>query len=283
MKIIWWIVGLIMISYVRIWFVNNFATKKKYNKKVLIPICIFATIGVLMLYFYPNLLWVMNLWNLYFGENMTLGTIWMFVIYLVIFLGSIFVLQNKNFRNPIFRYIFSVSIFFVLLVLWWIFTGISFVVLYMIISVFAEELIKSSISKSIQTRVEKLDLIFVSLLVALAFSLVETLIFVISESGLWWWNIVGLVISRWVFTSLLHIVSTMIIAFFLQKSILWNKLSLWWILQAFGLGFLFHLTYNISIEYNITVLSIMLMVAGYFILSYFLFNSDSIFLELKTA
>ncbi len=282
MQIIRWIIALIIITYIRIWFVNNFATKKQYNKKLLIPIGILSTVSVMVLYFYPQLLNLADLSILYFAENPTISTISMFLLYVALFLVMIVSLQNKKLQNPILKYIFAISIFFLALSLWWLFAGINFMILYLVLWVFSEELIKITISKSTQNKHKQLDLIFVSLLIALFFSLVETFFYVILQT----WSsldILWLTISRWIFTSALHIVSTLIIAYSLQKTSSTKTINYFSIIKAFSAWFVFHFLYNISIQYNITTLTIILLISWYFILSYLLFKSDSIFLELKAT
>ena len=120
------------------------------------------------------------------------------------------------------------------------------------------------------------NLIFFAILSGLWFSAVENILYLIVLAAGWDASIFTL-LSRSIFTTLLHIVATGLIAFFLIKKDK-NKLKYWircliWIVCGFGL----HALYNLSLNYGYIVLTILILIWCYFLLTYLLVNSDMIY------
>jgi RsiW-degrading membrane proteinase PrsW (M82 family) len=90
-----------------------------------------------------------------------------------------------------------------------------------------------------------------------------------------------LALSVWrsIFATLLHVVATGIIAFFVVKR--WNNKSntknILWILIWIISGFVLHGLYNLSLYYNTIIFTILILIVCYFILSFLLFKSDLIY------
>ena len=183
------------------------------------------------------------------------------------------------------NFIVIALLLFVWIWIWWVLVWINTMIIYYLVSCYAEEILKFSTWENVlqtyekKEPVEKKDfwnLIFFAILSGLGFSAVENILYVI-VLAIWWDASMFILLSRSVFTTLLHIVATGLIAFFLIKKDK-NKLKyrtrcLIWILAWFWL----HALYNLSLNYGYTALTILIIVLCYFILTYLLFNSDLIY------
>jgi hypothetical protein len=107
----------------------------------------------------------------------------------------------------------------------------------------------------------------------------------IFTEGEWiWWMIFG----RWIFTSLLHFIATGIIALLLYKLYqqqylkdlnVWQKICR--IVVAILIWVLIHRWYNLSVQHMNLLIYIVLVFGGYFLLTYLLFLSDSLYRQKK--
>lgn len=158
-------------------------------------------------------------------------------------------------------------------------------IIYYLVSCYAEEILKFSTWENVLQTYEKKEpiekkdfwnLIFFAILSGLGFSAVENILYII-VLAIWWDASMFTLLSRSIFTTLLHIVATWLIAFFLIKKD-GNKLNyrlkcLIWILAWFWL----HALYNLSLNYGYKIWTILILIVCYFILSYLLVNSDLIY------
>lgn len=283
MKIFWWILWIITTLYIRIWIINNSFKKRKNKSKFSILIFILSLILVSFLYFYKDILGLIGLENLYFSNNISLSTISLFIFYCLSFLIliSISLWNLKNKTNL--RFIITAILLFLWIWIWWIISWINTLIMFYLISCYAEEILKFSVWQNTLIKgetdsLEKTDLILFAIIAWLWFSVIENIFYIIALSLWWEWNYF-LTIWRWIFTTLLHIAATWLIAFFIIKKDK-HRLKYWlkcliWIICWFWL----HWLYNISLVYKYKIITILILIICYFILSYLLFNSDSLYSE----
>ncbi len=293
MKLVWWILWILIIVYIWVWIINNGFKNKKFKLRLSINIFILSIILVAFLYFYKDILIFFGQENLYLLQNNTWKNIWSFLIYCLSFI----ILLTTSFGNikkkKSLNFIIIAILLFLWIGIWWSIMWINILVMYYIISSYAEEILKFSIWQNVFLEEKELlgknhkktwvdnkrqtaDLIFFAIIAWLWFSVVENIFYLIvnyfSE-----WKVLLMTVGRSIFATLLHVVATGLIAFFVVKNKTSNK-KYWlniliWILS----GFVLHAVYNLTLFYNIKILTIVILIACYFILSYLLFNSDLIY------
>ena len=285
MKIFWWILWTIIAIYIRIWIINNSFKNKKYKFKTVFLIFLISAITVVFLYFYKDILGKIGLWNLSLPENITAKTIFSFIFYCVSFLVLIALFLWNIKKKSSINFIVVALLLFIWIWVGWVLVWINTMLIYYLVSCYAEEILKFSTWENVlqtyekKESIEKKDfwnLVFFAILSGLWFSAVENILYLIVLAA-WWDASIFTLLSRSIFTTLLHIVATWLIAFFLIKKDK-NKLKyrlkcLIWILAWFWL----HALYNISLNYHYTIITIIILVACYFILTYLLFNSDLVY------
>ena len=285
MKIFRWILWTIIAIYVRIWIINNSFKQKKYKFKTIFLIFLISAITVVFLYFYKDILEKISLWNLALSENITTKTIFSFIFYCVSFLVLIALFFGNIKKKTNLNFIVVALLLFVWIWIGGILVWINTMIIYYLVSCYAEEILKFSTWENVLQTYEKKDslekkdfwnLIFFAILSGLWFSAVENILYLIVLAA-WWDASVFLLLSRSLFTTLLHIVATWLIAFFVIKKdnskIKYRLKCLIWIVCWFGL----HALYNLSLNYGYTILTILILIWCYFILTYLLINSDMIY------
>ena len=294
MQLFWWIIWIFVIVYVRIWIINNAFKNQKFKWQLSFSIFVLSFFMVIFLYFYKDILTFFNLSEYYLLKNNTLKSIWSFVIYCLSFI----ILLTTSFGNikkkSTFKFISIAVLLFLWIGVWWSIMWINMLVMYYLVSSYAEEILKFSISQNVflekkevdscvnvsildkKNNLKKSDLIFFAIIAWLGFSVIENIFYLVV---LYFADWKGFLMSMWrsIFTTLLHIVATWLIAFFVIKKSENQKNNRWkyllWILCGFGL----HGIYNLSLFYNIKIVTIVILIVCYFILSYLLFNSDLIY------
>jgi RsiW-degrading membrane proteinase PrsW (M82 family) len=156
-----------------------------------------------------------------------------------------------------------------------------------VMSAYAEEFLKIGATETLVSKKNfySSDVLFFSVLVALGFSIVENIFYVGQlvggeESS----NIISLVVGRGIFASLLHLIATGTIALLLYKlyqRVVLQPLSafqkLLRVLGAMLAGVGLHLGYNLAVEYAQVWVYVVVVIGGYFLLSYILFLSDELY------
>ena len=220
-------------------------------------------------------------------ETISLSRWWYFLLYCgLIFLFLI--LLNWNWKKKQIRFLFL--IWMILFAIVWFFgikTWISATVIYYLVLAYSEEFLKIWATENEVSKTEfySSDLLFFSIFIALWFSIIENFFYIWSEilsnDSEWIW---GLVFGRWIFTSLLHFIATGLIALVLyklyqQQSLkdlnIWQKI--WRIVVAILIWVLIHRWYNLSVQHMNLFIYIILVFGGYFLLTYLLFLSDSLY------
>ena len=211
--------------------------------------------------------------------------------YFLLYCGLIFlflILLNWNWKKKQIRFLFLIwMILFAVVGFFGIKTWISATVIYYLVLAYSEEFLKIWATENEVTKTEfySSDLLFFSIFIALGFSIIENLFYlwseIISADQEWIW---GLVFGRGIFTSLLHFIATGLIALVLyrlyqQQSLkdlnIWQKI--WRIVVAILVWVLIHRWYNLSVQHMNIFIYIILVFGGYFLLTYILFLSDSLY------
>lgn len=288
------IIGILIILYVRIWIINNAFKNKKFKRNLSFNIFILSLILVWFLYFYKDILVFLGIGDLYLTENNTWKTIWSFIIYCFSFI----ILLTTSFWNikkkSSFHFIAVALLLFLGIWLWGAIMWINMLIMYYIISSYAEEILKFTIWQNIflekqevdsnvdmsmaknDKKIQISDLIFFAVVAWLWFSVIENIFYLVVLYFDWWqWAIMS--VWRSIFATLLHVVATWLIAFFVVTKTKNNKKNIFkyflWILCGFAL----HSVYNLSLFYQTKIITILILLVCYFILSYLLFNSDLIY------
>ena len=209
----------------------------------------------------------------------------------LLYCGLIFlflILINWNWRKRQIRFLFLIRIIlFAIVGFFWLNVWISATVLYYFILAYSEEFLKIWATENEATKTEfySSDLLFFSIFIALGFSIIENLFYLWSEifssNPEWIW---GLVFWRWIFTSLLHFIATGLIALLLyklyQQEYLKNldiRQKIRRIAVAILIWVLVHRSYNLSVQHINLLIYIVLVFGGYFLLTYLLFLTDSLY------
>ncbi len=87
-----------------------------------------------------------------------------------------------------------------------------------------------------------------------------------------------MLIGRGLVSTLIHIVSTSLIAFIMIKTKRTNSVIVSVILGIIG-GFGLHSIYNISLQYNLGYITIPMVILAFFLMTYLTFQSDIIYKE----
>lgn len=273
------LISSLVIVYVRIWIVNTIFSDKKIQIHLTLKIIVVWLILVSMLFFYRYLLQYSGYTKLYFLDNPDRKSIGLFIAYCI---AGILLLTTFSQS----RYMKIIKVVF----LWWfIFIGLGYggylswlntLLLFYLISAFAEEYLKYSSGTTLFLKegwVNARDLMFFCILIGLGFSISENFLY-IGRNALHHENIsiLGLALGRWLVSTLIHIVSTSMIAFItlaLQKR--------WKFTPAFIVGivwwFTIHALYNVSLNYNLNYISIPLIIVCFLLLTYLLYQSDILY------
>ena len=290
MKIVWAIFMCILLWYFWIWLIQHIFVKqqRKISRK-LFWTSFFLVWSLFVFNFIVKALfpWIEAIQN----GVVSLGRWWLFLLYCgLIFLFLI--LLNWNRRKKQIRFLFRIRIIlFAVVGFFGLKIWISATVLYYLILAYSEEFLKiwATENEVSKTNFYSSDLLFFSIFIALGFSIVENLFYLWSEifnSNQEW--IRGLVFWRWIFTSLLHFIATGFIALLLyklyQQKYLKNldkRQKIWRIVVAILVWVLIHRWYNLSIQHANLLIYIILVFGGYFLLTYLLFLSDSLYTKKK--
>ena len=198
------------------------------------------------------------------------------------------ILIKWNWRKGQIRFLFIIwMILFAVVGFFGLKAWISATILYYFVLAYSEELLKIGATENEVSKTDfySSDLLFFSIFIALWFSIIENLFYLWSEifstnpEGIRW-----LVFWRWIFTSLLHFIATWLIALLLYKLYQQEYLrninvlqKIWRIVVAILIWVLIHRWYNLSIQYMNVLIYIILAFWGYFLLTYLLFLTDSLY------
>jgi len=290
MKIVGAIVICILLWYFRIWLIQHvFDKQQKKNSRELF----WTSFLLVWSLFAFNFIIKAILPGIEAIQNwvMSLSRWGCFLLYCSLIFMSLILLKWNRKKKQI-RFLFLTwMILFAIVWFFWIRVWISATILYYLVLAYSEEFLKiwATENEVSKTDFYSSDLLFFSIFIALWFSIMENLLYLWSEffsTNLEW--IWGLVFWRWIFTSLLHFIATGLIALLLYKLYqqqylkglsIWQKT--WRIIVAILVWVVIHRWYNLSIQHVNSLIYIILVFGGYFLLTYLLFLSDSLYAKKK--
>lgn len=231
------------------------------------------------LFAYKYLLGVFWQENLSLTNIINTKSLLMFVGYCTLFVAIVTVFFRNRYKR-ILQILLIWSLFFIALAYGGFLTGINVLLLYYLVSAYAEEYLKYSTGNNLflaNKETNESNLIFFCILIGLWFSAIENILYVVNtiinnESV----NIINLLVGRGLVSTLIHIVSTSLIAFIMIKSKRANNVMLWALLGIIG-WFWLHSIYNISLQYSLSYVTIPLIILAFFLMTYLTFQSDIIY------
>lgn len=282
LELIWSLLILLLLIYVWFWFIKQWFSDTHVEKKHILTAFLFSTFIVFILFFYKQILSSLGLWAFYFWTIADTYSLWLFILYCIFWwlLISFFVKWITK-KDILFTFVVAVLFFIALAfgayILWFTTLIISY-----FLSVYAEELLKFLSGKNIFLTNTSFpsNLIFYCIIVAFSFSIVENFLYILIPFFSQGTAQVWIALWRWIFSSLLHIVATGMIAYISIKPQLLSytpKKKLLFLLLALLCWVAFHLLYNLSLTYHYTILLVLIILFSYFFLSFFLFQTSTLY------
>jgi len=206
-------------------------------------------------------------------------TLLIFVGYCTIFVIFVTIFFRNRYKRIV-QILLIWSLFFIALAYGGFLAWINTLILYYLVSAYAEEYMKYSASNNMflaEKETNESNLIFFCILVGLWFSAIENILYIINtimnNQNI---NIMNMLIGRGLVSTLIHIVSTSLIAFIMIKTKKTNSIIIPVILGIIG-GFWLHSAYNISLQYNLSYITIPMVILAFFLMTYLTFQSDIIY------
>lgn len=318
MQLIWSLLGLVIIAYIWIWVFTNYFSQK-FDKSTLVKAIVFSSLVAMLLFVYhllPSFFWqkmsidqmsyrsliIFWLYCLSFillfsiqMKNLKYSGIKKMLIVVIVFFVLIWIGWISTWISSVLMYYF-ISVYAEEILKFSVGENVSLDSSWLsqewqgkVTQSEAKSLEIRSMDSSALPQNDKVggekdntsswqtsNLIFISILVGLGFSMVETVLYLVNTYIIWSGSLLALSISRGLFAGLLHLSATGLVAYFVAR----NRARLFsgfmvWIIAGFWL----HLVYNLSLYYHIMILTVGILIACYFILSYLLFNSDIVYQE----
>jgi len=277
------IITSILLVYVRIRIINTIFSQKKIKIWITLKVLWLSIIIVGSLFAYTYLLGYIGQKNLILTNTMDTKSLLMFVAYCTIFVILVTIFFKNRYKR-ILQILLIWSIFFIALAYGGLISWINVLILYYLVSAYAEEYMKYSAGNNMflaNNESNPSNLIFFCILIWLWFSAVENILYIINnvvsgESV----NIMNVLIGRGLVSTLIHIVSTSLIAFIMIKTKKTNSIVLPVILGIIW-GFWIHSIYNISLQYSLTYITIPIIILAFFLMTYLTFQSDIIYSSKK--
>ena len=219
MQIILPIIASLIIIYIRIWILNTIFSEKKIKRAISFKILFTGIflVGILFAYTYlatwfPSLApFLLSSVPPFLPQSAVF-----FVIYCSIFV-IILTLIFKNRYNKILQTILIGAIFFLAISYGGYLLGVSSLLIFFLVSAYAEEYLKYNAGNNLlyeEKRINTTDLILFCILIALGFSLIENLLYIVvnilNHNDI---NILQMLVGRGIISSLIHVVATGLIAF----------------------------------------------------------------------
>ncbi len=282
MQIILPIVASLIIIYIWIWILNTIFSEKKIKRAISFKVLLtwILLVWVLFLYTYlssrfPSLSPFLLSTVPPFHPESTI----FFIIYCTIFV-ILLTLIFKNRYNKILQTILIGAIFFLAIAYGGYVLGLSSVLIFFLVSAYAEEYLKYNTGNNLlyeEKRINKTDLILFCILIALGFSLIENILYIvvnlINQNEV---NIIQMLLGRGIISTLIHVVCTGLIAFVTIGIKKWNNILIPSIL-GISLWFGLHSTYNIGLNFHLSYITIPVIIVSFFLLTYLFFRSDSLY------
>lgn len=274
------IVASLIIIYIRIWILNTIFSEKKLKRVISFRILLtwIFLVGILFAYTYLSKWFpALSTFNL-LPTTSNPQSIFFFILYCAIFTILLTVIF-KNRYNKILQTILIGAIFFLAIAYGGYILGLSSVLIFFLVSAYAEEYLKYNAGNNLlyeEKRINTTDLILFCILIALGFSLIENILYIvvnlINHNDV---NVLQILVGRGIISALIHVVATGLIAFI---TIRFKKLNIifpviLWLLLWFSL----HSLYNIGLNYTLSYITIPVIIIAFFLLTYLFFRSDSLY------
>lgn len=279
MNIVRPIITSILLVYVRIRIINTIFSQKKIKIWITLKVFGLAIVIVGSLFAYTYVLWFIGQQKLTLTNIINTKSLLLFVAYCTIFVILVTVFFKNRYKR-ITQILLIWSIFFVALAYGGFVVGINSLLLYYLVSAYAEEYMKYSGGNNLflaNKEPNESNLIFFCILVGLWFSAVENILYIvnniINNENI---NIMNMLIGRGLVSTLIHIVSTSLIAFIMIRIKRTNNIIMPVILGIIG-GFWLHSIYNISLQYNLSYITIPIVILAFFLMTYLTFQSDIVY------
>jgi RsiW-degrading membrane proteinase PrsW (M82 family) len=273
------IITSILLVYVRIRIINTIFSQKKIKIWITLKVFGLAIVIVWSLFAYTYLLWYFGQQNLALTNIIDTKSLLLFVAYCTLFVVLITIFFKNRYKR-IAQILLIWSIFFVALAYGGFLAWINTLLLYYLVSAYAEEYMKYSWGNNLflaNKEPNESNLIFFCILVWLWFSAVENILYIVNNilnnENI---NIMNMLIGRGLVSTLIHIVSTSLIAFIMIKTKRTNNIIIPVILGIIG-GFWLHSVYNISLQYSLSYITIPMVILAFFLMTYLMFQSDIIY------
>lgn len=275
------ILASLIIIYIRIWILNTIFSEQKIKRVISFKILFTGVflVGILFAYTYltkrfPSL----STYYLLPTTTSSQSTIF-FVIYCTIFV-ILLTLIFRNRYNKILQTILIGTLFFLAIAYGSYILGLSSVLIFFLVSAYAEEYLKYNAGNNLlyeEKRINTTDLILFCILIALGFSLVENILYIVvnllNHNDV---NVLQMLVGRGIISALIHVVATGLIAFITIRFKKQHNIiipTLIGILSGFGL----HSLYNIGLNYSLSYVTIPVIMIAFFLLTYLFFRSDSLY------
>ena len=274
---LWIFITLVLLIWVWIWIFNQVFSQIEKDVKWKFLLWGALLVWILFLYdFSFDFLWI-DREHFYLREVFNFPSVSLFITFWIAVLILI-TLIFKNIKNKSLLSEVGVALLaFVVLSLFWWWFWFTVLVLYYILAAFTEEIFKFTVSNNQSENVQSKKisfLLFLSVLIWLSFSISEN-IFSFFNQIVSWNLTVWFILGRGVIASLIHCVSTWLIALVLIN------LKKWWLFLRYFIALLLwsfvHIVYNLAIVNNITWLVFLLVILCLVCLSYLFFNMDEIY------
>lgn len=279
MQIILPIIASIVIIYIWIWILNTIFSEKKIKRAISFKVLLTWILLVWVLFLYTYLskrfpqLPVIN------THTANPQSLILFIIYCSVFVILITMIF-KNRYNKIMQTIVIGAIFFIAIAYGGYLLWLSSLLVFFLVSAYAEEYLKYNTGNNLlyeEKRINQTDLILFCILIALGFSLIENILYIIinivDNNNV---NILQMIVGRGIISSLIHVVCTGLIAFVTIGMRKWHNIiipTLLGVLLWFGL----HSTYNIGLNFHLSYITIPVIIISFFLLTYLFFRSDSLY------
>ena len=279
MQIVWSIISCLIIFYIRTWLLSTVFGPRALRKQLLIKILVMGVLMVSILFAYTYITSLFQYSSRSIVNHLTLNNGLIFIGYCIVGVGLIFLLFRKR-ALQILEIIGIWALLFLGIHFGWILLGLNSMILYYIISAYAEEYMKYSGSTIVFREHQNIpsSLIFFCVLMGLGFSLVENIVYLVSiilhHQDI---NFAAFLLWRGLISALVHVTATSAIGYL---SFRFSKSLRLFAITVIGLisWVLLHTTYNLSLYYSLSYLTIPLVIILFFLMSFFLFQSDILYL-----
>lgn len=253
-----------------LWLFQSAFQRKQKKWLIALFIVIMGVISTGAMIAYPLLLRYIHL-TTFSVSSLSLQSI-VFLIGYIGIIGLLISLFGK--KNSLKQKVFLWTVSFIALALWIAVGYITlplWIILYFLCTAGAEEFLKLSVGQSFfsQYGISKKDLLLFSILSAVGFALIENIVYLFQNPS------IGLAVSRNLTTVIMHVIFTGVIAYIIMTR---GEKRRWRYVIAFLVGMALHRCYNTFISYNNPIITAIMIIVWYFVISYFLYKSDRLYL-----